>query len=1018
MEEVDRPFEAAAVDQHEERLRFAALLGDELQMDLFDAVGRGPLEEQRLTGGQLQGRRRVEGDAGEVVRGHGGGCRGLGHRQRHRSQAGPGLGLQPQGAAAVARHVEELQAPGPDPQPGRFFAEPPGHRNRRRETPAIGRLQGGHAVVEPRVAALPRAADVELRPPAGHQVGEALAGGGLDVLAADAVGLHQAQQHPFPEQVDQTADEEIRRPARGERKDAPVEPHGGRLAEEGPHEPVVLVRRLLHQVLGQVRQPLVEPGLLADSLAHEDVLVEADQVLQLVGEQGAPGLLGDERVRPQQVGQVAVPAQGPGQQRRGAELSGGADILHQVGHEDRDPAVPVHVGSCPEGLHHDRVVLGELVDDRLHPPFVDVVVVLAQVFLDPGHDALVHRRHPRLEGPRRDAALPGEAEQAAVADLVLHRRRLARPKPLLLHPQGQGPLELPRPVVDGIAAVGRRRRRRPGQGGRAVEGDVVRPRRVEAFHRRRVEGEDQVPLLQVDAGLDAPRGVGPQMHEVGGRSLDLQPREGDRDPGPEGIVADEGEQPLVAPRAVVPHHDLAGLAGPQHGGEALDLEGPFHLGGSQLDGGVPPVEQGDPALSAGQQRHGQHSHLQVGQRRVDALDDDLAGGPDPVVLQLEDPGQTQRAGLPRPQPHGVVEASILHAGKDQAAPAAVDRLQGEPEPAHGGIDLAGQDQRTLHRPSQRQWLVEGQAAEEPSGDLDGPGPAADIEVGIGTHDHRFAFPRDDVQEEEGSLLRFPRQQQGALEPPAIDEEEVVPVRLRLGPELEEDVGGRVVVLQRPGHVQGLAGCQAGRQRLIEMDQREVAPGQRHRSLPPVGPQAVESSQERLGPVIVLGMGHQVELACRAVSEDGFPLETAIDDPAPEVQLEAVGTEKGEAEEGDAVVLHAPRQRQGLARFEGGRNGVVQDDAGKVVPRYLVGPCQEGAEQHQGHREGETHRFLQGNGGDRTERVQAQGSHRPGLVATRAGGDPAASSRRLLRFRPRGILRPPTLREPDSNQEKP
>ena len=704
-----------------------------------------------------------------------------------------GLGLQAQSAAAVARHVEELQAPGLDRQPRRFLAPPPGHRDRRWKAPSLRGVQGGLAVVESRMAAPTGAADVELRRPAGHQVGEALAGGGLDVVAADPGGLHQAQQHPFPQQIDEAADEEVGRPARGESGDAPAQPHGARLTQKDPHKPVVLVGRLLHQVLGQVRQPLVEPGRLADSLPHEDVLVEADQMLELVGQQGPVGLLGNDRIRPEQIGHVAVSTPGPGHQRGGAELAAGAAVLHQVGDEDRDPAVSIHVRRGPEGLHHNRVVLGELIDDPLHPIFVDVVVVFPQVVLDPGHDEIVDGRHPRLERLPRDPAIAGEAKDAAVPDLVLHRRRLARPAPLLLHPQGQGPFDLPGQVVDGIAAVGPRRNGRLGQGGGAVQGDRVHLRPIDALNGRRVEGEDKVLLLEIEAGLDAPRGVGPQVHEVGDRFPDLQSGEGDRHPGPEGIVADKGQQALVSPRAAVAQHDFPGLAGTQLGRMVLHVEWPFHLGRSELDGGVPPVEQGDPALPAGQQGHGQHPHLQLRDGRIDALDDDVTNpGPDRVILQLRHRGQ------------------------------------------------------------------------------------------------------------------------------------------------------------------------AGRQRLIEMHEGEVAPRQQHRSPAPLDQQATVTSQNREGIRPPVGLHHQVVGPGPGMGKDDFPGQTAVHGPGPETQLDATGPPDGVASQerepqgGDAVLLHAPRQGQGLTRLEGGGNGLVQNDAGEVVPRYFVRLCQEGIEQQEGHREGRTH----------------------------------------------------------------
>ena len=184
-----------------------------------------------------------------------------------------------------------------------------------------------------------------------------------------------------------------------------------------------------------------------------------------------------------------------------------------MGEEQGDPAVAVDVRRGPEGFHQDGVVLGELAGDRSYPFLVDVVRVLPQIHLDESHDAIVDRRDPGFDVLAQGIPVDVEGEGAAVPDLVLHRRRLARPGPGLLQPQGQLPLAPAVLELDGVRGVGRR-----GPGGfpaGPAQEDVVRRLRVRRVQGRRVEGENHVPVPEVEVGLETALGIGPQVHQVG-----------------------------------------------------------------------------------------------------------------------------------------------------------------------------------------------------------------------------------------------------------------------------------------------------------------------------------------------------------------------------------------------------------------------------------------------------------------------------------------------------------------------
>ncbi len=246
--------------------------------------------------------------------------------------------------------------------------------------------------------------------PAADHGREGNAGDARDVLRPGLGGPHQGTGQGIPVRhrtpgrvpIDDVPDEEPRRPSLGQRSDA----RGGqqKVPARGIHvlvgvEEVAPIeatfrcadRAVAHprirgqgvasppQLLGVVRQPLVQPQEFAVAAPGDDVLAEADHVLKFVDEchrhevlhfrrgvraaQGTAGI-GDDRIKDLALVGARVVAErrievGPEKESRDkparVALAGGHQLVHGVRHQHKHDAVRIDVGLTPKGGRVDCV---------------------------------------------------------------------------------------------------------------------------------------------------------------------------------------------------------------------------------------------------------------------------------------------------------------------------------------------------------------------------------------------------------------------------------------------------------------------------------------------------------------------------------------------------------------------------------------------------------------------------------------------------------------------------------------
>ena len=190
------------------------------------------------------------------------------------------------------------------------------------------------------------------------EVREASTRGGLNVGNADTVGFYELPRDGRAVVLDEASKEEV-----GGAANAAVE---GGITREAVRsrgvEELVDERRIatpdmtVHQVLGVVRQGLIQPGLLGVAVLDHHVLIEVDQVLVFMGEEGLIGIQRSCGTDEHHVGFIAIASDPLLEERSGGVEAGDAPhAVHQVGEEEDHFSVGVDVGGLTKGIVHDRV---------------------------------------------------------------------------------------------------------------------------------------------------------------------------------------------------------------------------------------------------------------------------------------------------------------------------------------------------------------------------------------------------------------------------------------------------------------------------------------------------------------------------------------------------------------------------------------------------------------------------------------------------------------------------------------